>query len=132
MTKHSWIVISQTDARPLYLQVIEQIQRRVAVGDLAPGAELPSIRQLASDLKVSVITIKRAYLELEREGIIATRQGRGSFVVDKPFIRPTAQERELDGHLAKAAEQGLLLGYSKSELQKRLAAALERAQRVAK
>ena len=128
MTKHSWIVISQADARPLYQQVIEQVQRRVAVGDLIPGAELPSIRQLAADLKVSVITIKRAYLELERDGIIATRQGRGSFVVDNPSIQPTVQVRELEVHLTKAAEQGMLLGFSKTELQKRLGAAIERAQ----
>ena len=121
-------MISQADARPLYLQVIEQVQRSVAVGDLTPGAELPSIRQLAADLSVSVITIKRAYLELERDGIIETRQGRGSFVVDHPRIRSDVQERELDSHLNKAAEQGLLLGFSKTELQKRLAAAIDRAQ----
>lgn len=128
MTKHSWIVISQADARPLYLQVIEQVRRCVATGDLLPGAELPSIRQLAADLNVSVITIKRAYLELERDGIIDTRQGRGSVVVDNPSIRPTVQEDELESHLTRAAEQGLLLGFSKTELQKRLGAAIERVQ----
>ena len=128
MEKHSWIVISQADARSLYLQVIEQVRRRVATGDLLPGAELPSIRQLSAELKVSVITIKRAYMELEREGIIMTRQGVGSFVVDNPSIQPSVQERELEGHLIKAAEQGLLLGFSKTELQKRLGAAIERAQ----
>lgn len=132
MNNHSWIVISQADARPLYLQVIEQVRRRVAVGDLVPGAELPSIRQLAADLNVSVITIKRAYLELERDGIIETRQGRGSVVADHPAIRPTAQEQELDSHLTRAAEQGLLLGFSKTELQKRLGAAIERVQGDAK
>lgn len=132
MTNHSWIVISQADSRPLYLQVIEQVRRRVAVGDLVPGAELPSIRQLAADLNVSVITIKRAYLELERDGIIETRQGRGSMVVDNPAIRPTAQEQELESHLTRAAEQGLLLGFSKTELQKRLGASIERIQGDAK
>lgn len=126
MNNHSWIVISQADARPLYLQVIEQVRRRVAVGDLAPGAELPSIRQLAADLNVSVITIKRAYLELEHDGIIETRQGKGSVVVDNPSIRPTVQEEELETHLTRAAEQGLLLGLSKSDLQKRLVAAIDR------
>lgn len=129
---HSWIVISQADARPLYLQVMEQIQRRVAVGDLAPGAELPSIRQLAADLKVSVITIKRAYLELERNGIITTRQGKGSVVIDNPNVQPTVQERELETHLKQAAELGLLMGFSKTELQKRLSAAVEQAQGVKK
>ena len=127
MTKHSVISISQTDARPLYLQIIEQVQRRVAVGDLAPGEELPSIRQLAAELQVSVITVKRAYLELERDGIIATRQGKGSFVVDNPKIQPTVQIRELDSHLKQAASLGLLLGLSSTEMQKRLGAEIKRA-----
>lgn len=72
MTMHSWITISLGDPRPLYLQVIEQVKQRMAVGDLLPGTELPSIRELAAGLKISVITIKRAYLELERDGVIAT------------------------------------------------------------
>jgi GntR family transcriptional regulator len=129
MTNHSWIVISQADPRPLYLQVMEQVRRRVAVGDLPAGTELPSIRQLASELQVSVITIKRAYLELEREGVITTRQGKGSVVADRPDLRATIHVRELESHLASAADLGLLLGLSKAELQKRLTAAIEQSQR---
>ena len=129
MTSHSWITISQSDPRSLYLQVIEQIQRRVAVGDLQPGEELPSIRQLASDLQVSVITIKRAYLELEREGVITTRQGKGSVVADRPGLQSSIQERELQTHLYQAAGLGLLLGLSKTEVQKRIAEAYDRTQR---
>jgi len=53
---HSWVTISLGDPRPLYLQVIEQVKRRMAVGDLLPGTELPSIRELAAGLKISVIT----------------------------------------------------------------------------
>ena len=129
MTSHRWITISQTDPRSLYLQVIEQIQRRVAVGDLQPGEELPSIRQLASDLQVSVITIKRAYLELEREGVILTRQGKGSVVADRPGLQSSIQERELQSHLHQAASLGLLLGISKTEAQRRIAEAYDRMQR---
>ena len=129
MTNHSWIVISQADPRPLYMQVMEQVQRRVAVGDLPPGTELPSIRQLASELQVSVITIKRAYLELQRDGVITTRQGKGSVVADRPNLQASIQVRELEAHLASAADVGLLLGLSKTELQKRLAEAIEQAQR---
>lgn len=128
MNKYSWLTISQTDSRPLYLQVIEQIQRRISVGDLPAGSELPSIRQLAADLQVSVITIKRAYLELEREGVIATRHGKGSFVSSNTAIQPQIQERELDSHLAQAAELGVLLGLSKTELQKRLGNSVDRIQ----
>ncbi len=128
MSNHRWITISQSDPRPLYAQVIEQIQRRVAVGDLPPGEDLPSIRQLASDLQVSVITIKRAYLELEREGVITTRQGKGSVVADRPGLQSSIQQRELQGHLHEAASLGLLLGLSKTEIQKRIAEAYDRTQ----
>jgi GntR family transcriptional regulator len=126
MNKHSWITLSQSDPRALYLQVIEQIQRRVAVGNLPPGTELPSIRQLAADLSVSVITIKRAYLELERDGTITTRQGKGSIVSDTPGLSTSIAERELESHLNDAAQLGSLLGLSKREMQRRMAEAYEK------
>lgn len=129
MNKHSWITLSQSDPRALYLQVIEQIQRRVAVGDLPPGTELPSIRQLAADLSVSVITIKRAYLELEREGTITTRQGKGSVVSERPGLQSSIAHRELDEHLQQAVQLGRLLGMSKAEMQRRMAEAYEKSQR---
>lgn len=129
MTQHSWLTISLADPRPLYLQVIEQVKRRVAVGDLVPGADLPSIRELAASLQVSVITIKRAYLELEREGVIATRQGKGSVVAESPNLRSSIQQDELTAHLEQAASLGLLLGMSKSEIQKRIAEAYVQAQK---
>jgi GntR family transcriptional regulator len=99
---HSSLSISQTDPRPLYLQVKEQIRRRIALGDWAPGAEIPSIRTLAAAVQVSVITIKRAYLELELEGVIVTRQGKGSFVAEQPEVEAPAATPELDGHLDAA------------------------------
>ncbi len=125
MTIHNWITVSLNDPSPLYLQVIEQMKRRVAVGDLPPGTELPSIRQLAADLAVSVITIKRAYLELEREGVIVTRQGKGSVVADKPGLQSSIQEGELRGHLEQAVDLGLLMGLSKTEMQRRIAEVYE-------
>ena len=126
MNKHSWITLSQSDPRALYLQVIEQIQRRVAMGNLPPGTELPSIRQLAADLSVSVITIKRAYLELERDGTITTRQGKGSIVSEAPGLSTSIAERELESHLNEAAQLGSLLGLSKKEMQRRMAEAYEK------
>src|SRR5262249_3316202 len=129
MTNHSWIVISQADPRPLYLQVMEQVRRRVAVGDLPAGAEVPSIRQLASGLQGSVITIKRADLGLEREGGITNPQGKGSVVAGTPKLPATIPFRQPESHLASAADLGLLLGLSKAELQKRLTAAIEQSQR---
>jgi GntR family transcriptional regulator len=114
------VVISQTDPRPLYLQVKEQIRHRVAVGELEPGAEMPSIRALAADISVSVITIKRAYLELELEGVIQTRQGRGSFVADRADLGESLKEQELEGHLAAAAGVAALLRLTDEELGERL------------
>src|SRR5450631_4811823 len=95
-------VISQSDKRPIYLQIMEQIKQRVAIGDWAEGQPIPSIRQLAVDLQVSVITVKRAYLELEREGVIVTQQGKGSQVASKPGLGLRLQEQELNKHLDQA------------------------------
>jgi GntR family transcriptional regulator len=117
---HSGLIISQADPRPMYLQIKEQIRHRVAVGDWPPGHEIPSIRQLAIEIRVSVITVKRAYLELELEGVIVTHHGKGSFVADGVDIATSAQERELDEHLAAAVRIGRLLGLSDEALAARL------------
>src|SRR6185312_2991455 len=122
---YSGISISQTDARPMYLQILEQIRARVAAGDWPAGKELPSIRALAAALNVSVITIKRAYLDLESEGVIVTRHGKGSFVADVNGLAGELREAQLDEHLNEAAALGRQLGLSEEEL----AARLRRAQR---
>jgi GntR family transcriptional regulator len=88
----------------MYLQILEQIRLRIAAGDWSPGRELPSIRALAADLRVSVITVKRAYLDLESEGHIVTRHGKGSFVADAGDLAGEMQEQKLDEHLAAVAE----------------------------
>lgn len=77
-----FIPISNSDPRPLYEQISERIKEKIFKGDLAPGDMLPSIRELAQDLKISVITTKRAYFELEQQKLITTRPGRGTFVAD--------------------------------------------------
>ena len=107
---YSGINISQTDARPMYLQIMEQIRARIAAGDWPAGKELPSIRALAAALNVSVITIKRAYLDLENEGVIVTRHGKGSFVADVNGLAGELQEEKLEEHLARAVEIGRSLG----------------------
>jgi len=104
----------------MYLQIKEQIRHRVAVGDWKAGQEVPSIRALAAAVRVSVITVKRAYLELEREGVIVTRHGKGSFVAGGLELPTNLQEQELDEHLAAAARIARLLGLSDEELLERL------------
>jgi GntR family transcriptional regulator len=113
-------VISQTDKRPIYLQIMEQIKRRIAVRDWAEGQLIPSIRQLAVDLQVSVITVKRAYLELEREGVIVTQQGKGSRVAADPGLGMKLQEQELQKHLEQAIRLAGMLGIQPEELEDRL------------
>ena len=117
---HSPFVISQADPRPLYQQIKDQLRHRIAVGELKAGDEIPSIRQLAADIRVSVITIKRAYLELELEGVIQTRQGRGSFVSDNVQLGDTIKEQELQAHLRAAVQSAALLWLTEEELIERL------------
>jgi GntR family transcriptional regulator len=104
----------------MYLQIIEQIRHRIAVGDWKAGDELPSIRALAVATQVSVITVKRAYLELEREGVIVTRQGKASFVAENVDLGGQLRREELDQHLAAAAQIGRELALTPEELIERL------------
>ena len=122
---YSGINISQTDSRPLYLQIMEQIRARIAAGDWAAGKELPSIRALAAALSVSVITIKRAYLDLESEGVIVTRHGKGSFVADVNGLAGELQEQQLADHLTEAAAIARQMGLSEEELEARLRSAMK-------
>ncbi len=116
----SSFIISQSDKRPIYLQIMEQVKQKIAVGDWTEGQVIPSIRQLAVDLQVSVITVKRAYLELEREGVILTQQGKGSRVASDPGLGMRLQEQELEKHLEQAIRLAGLLGIRPKELQARL------------
>jgi GntR family transcriptional regulator len=116
----------------MYLQIIEQIRQRIAVGDWPAGEQLPSIRQLASDLGVSVITVKRAYFELEREGVILTQHGKGSVVADGVDVGARIHEQDFAKHLEQVVRIGGLLGLTPKEIQARLREALERLTAAAK
>ena len=95
----------------MYQQIVDQITAKVMAGDWTPGQSLPSIRELAAGSQVSVITVRRAYEELERAGVIATRQGKGSVVAERIDL-PTALmhdelKRRLEALFAIAARLGL-------------------------
>jgi len=113
-------IISQSDKRPMYLQIMEQVKQRIALGDWKEGQTIPSIRQLAVDLQVSVITVKRAYLELEREGVIVTQHGKGSHVAPVNGLSKRLREQELVQHLEEARRLASLLGIQSEELEHRL------------
>ena len=119
-------VISQSDKRPMYVQIMEQMKQRIAVGDWTEGQTIPSIRQLAVDLQVSVITVKRAYLELEREGVIVTHQGKGSQVASNPDLGTKMREQELEQHLEQSVRIGTQLGLRPKDLEHRLRATYDR------
>ena len=122
---HSELTISRSDGRPMYLQIIEQVRRRIASGDWPPGTEMPSIRQLAVALRVSVITVKRAYRELEQQGAIVTRHGKGSVVAPLAEAGARLMEQDLQRLLDQILELGSLLGYSAEEIASRILAAAE-------
>jgi GntR family transcriptional regulator len=119
-------LLSQTDKRPMYYQIMEQIKQRIIAGDWVEGALIPSIRQLAVDLEVSVITVKRAYYELEREGVIVTQHGKGSHVASTPGLGARLREQELDQHLEEASRIALQLGIPPKQLLGRLREAGDR------
>src|SRR5215468_986445 len=113
--------ISAAAPGALYQQIVDAIKREVAAGRLAPGSPLPSFRALAEELLVSLITVKRAYEELEREGIIFRRQGLGTFVAERGHDRTRAVRREAaQDAIVAAVRSGREAGMSDRELQQLL------------
>ena len=107
------LFLSTSDSTPMYQQIVNQITAKVMAGDWPAGQPLPSIRELASASRVSVITVKRAYAELGLAGVIVTRQGMGSFVADSPDLSTSLLQTEFTQHfdamLASARRLGLSL-----------------------
>ena len=99
------IKISNAGGVPIYEQIVSQVQAKIIAGELREGDALPSMRLLAKELRISVITTKRAYEELEREGFIVSMTGKGSFVAgrDLEFVREE-QLRQIEEHMAAIAE----------------------------
>ena len=115
------IIISNSSAKPIYEQIAEQIKKLVINGDIKEAEMLPSIRSLAKELQISVITTKRAYEELEREGYIVSVPGKGSFVSaqNKELLRE-ARIRIVEEKLAAAVSAARTIDISLEELQKML------------
>ncbi|MBW4841183.1 MAG: GntR family transcriptional regulator [Paenibacillaceae bacterium] len=111
------ILLSHSSGEPIYLQIVMQIRDSILQGKLTPGTALPSIRQLAKDLQISVITTKRAYNELEQEGLIDSVVGKGSFVSggNQEFIREQ-RLKALESKLREVLEESKSLPMSMDEL----------------
>lgn len=111
------ILISNASEQPIYEQIVDQIKALILRNELLEGASLPSIRKLAQELQISVITTKRAYEELEREGFIETVRGKGSFIA--PQNRELLKERKLkiiEEKLIEVVEESRLLDLTFEEI----------------
>lgn len=115
------IIISNSSGKPIYEQIADQVKEQIMAGALAAGDALPSMRLLAKELRISVITTKRAYEELERDGFLDNVPGKGCFVApqNRELLRE-AQLRRVEDVLAQAVDEARKGGFSLSELQELL------------
>lgn len=116
------IIISNNADKPIYEQITSQMKEMIMSGELAEGDAIPSMRALAKSIRVSVITVQKAYEDLQRDGFIETIVGRGSFVatVNKELYQEE-QQRRAEEHLQKAAEIARMSNISLAKLTKLLA-----------
>jgi len=111
------ILISNSSGQPIYRQIVDQMKNLVISGELQEGDALPSMRLLARELRISVITTKRAYEELEREGFIISITGKGSFVAGKNLDLIREQRyREIENHMQSIVDKAAACGLSLQEL----------------
>lgn len=115
------LIISSKTSKPIYEQISSQIKEMVMCGKLKPGDPIPSMRALARSLHISVITVQKAYDELQVEGFIETAVGRGTFIapVNRDFYQEE-QQRQAESHLQAAAEIGRSCGIPVEKLQELL------------
>ena len=115
------IIISNSTGEPIYEQITSQIKAMIMSGELKEGDALPSMRNLAAALRISVITTKRAYEDLERDGFIESYTGKGSFVKaqNKEFLKEE-NLRQIENLFMEAKEKARLVGISDKELKEML------------
>ena len=115
------LIISNASGKPIYEQIYTQVKNCIISGELSPGDALPSIRALAKDLRISVITTTRAYDELERDGFIDRVPGKGCYVAEKNLDLVREQQlKDLEGHLTAAVELAKSCNISHQELHEML------------
>lgn len=115
------IILSNSSGKPIYEQIADQVKEQILAGALSAGDALPSMRVLAKELRISVITTKRAYEELERDGFLDNVPGKGCFVApqNRELLRE-AQLRRVEDILAQAVDEARKGGFSLSEMQELL------------
>ena len=111
------IVISNKDDRPIYEQITSEMKNMILSGKLEEGSQLPSIRALAKDLRISVITTKRAYEELERDGFIITVAGKGSYVAENnSAVLKEQKMKQLEENVRRLIEEAYNSGISEEDV----------------
>jgi len=111
---------------PIYIQLREQLLRAIGAGVLAPGAQLPTMRQVAVALKIDLNTVQRAYAELERDGVLVTTRGRGTFVADPPPpLDPARHELETQALATKTIAAARAVGLDPADIARAILARLE-------
>lgn len=112
------IQVDFRSGQPIYLQIVEQVQRLIAGGHLQPGDQLPTVRQLATDLRVNFNTVARAYRTLDEAGLISTQLGRGTYVWETPTEETIRllQRRNLEQQMEDFIQELLRSGYSQAEI----------------
>ena len=124
---HIPLRLSMDDPQPMYAQIESQLRDFILAGQLPPGTRLPSVRALAGDLACSVVTTRRAYEDLEREGFIRTRQGMGSVVAEIPEEKMAARRREpVETAFREAVRAGRRAGLTEEELRHIIEETLQR------
>lgn len=109
--------VDPRSGEPLFEQLVFQVKRAVADGELVPGAKLPSVRELARQLTINPNTVVRAIEALERDGVIVRRQGAGCFVSDKPSELATRERRRrLEGLVTRAVTEAFHLGFGATDI----------------
>jgi GntR family transcriptional regulator len=111
------ITIDAADTRPIYVQIMDEIKRAVVLGTVKPDDALPSVRQLAGDLRVNPNTVQQAYRELERDGLVYVRRGQGTFVAEEGVVQTDREREKLAGMVAeRALREAYRNGLSADEL----------------
>ena len=111
------VIISNSSELPIYEQIYRQIKGQILKGDLKEGEALPSIRGLAKDLQISVITTKRAYEELEKDGLINTMQGKGSYVSPQNTeMMRESKLRSIESKMLDIVKESKLMGFEYEEI----------------
>ncbi|MEE9599875.1 MAG: GntR family transcriptional regulator [Anaerolineales bacterium] len=114
------LTIDPDSSVPIYVQIEDTIHSLIAAGQLRPGEQLPTIRELAANIRVNLNTVARAYYELDREGVISTQRGKGTFVTGVPDKEQIERKRQrlLHSIIETVLEEARNLGYSPAEIKK--------------